>query len=247
MNIYTDLEVLLDIQIPQCVKTILYHSGFDTELSIENLNESLLLQSEKDVNSVANKTFKTIFNGIQCCFSETYREDIHKQQFKFIESHRELILNLPEKILLKNSLQGTETTLCLKQLKDISKQFKENPALPNMIGELLETAIANYKKTPNLNRYSNVVKDFATYIYLLCGRLSYEVLSCNLSMPAATTVCKSSFRIYMCICVFVLIFWLFEFVVQVIPVKYAEKFVKKFVMGYFNNYPVKSKVSIETY
>lgn len=201
MNFFVDLEVLLDIQIPQCVKTILYHCGFNTELSIENLDENSLLQNENYVNHVANESSKTIFNGIHCCFSETYKEQIQNQQFKFIENHRNLILTLPQKIMLINSSQATESSVRFQQLKDISREFKENPFLPNMIGELLETAIANYKKTQNLNRYSNVVKDFATYIYLLCGRQCYEILSCNLSMPAVSTVGKFSFE-YRIVCIF---------------------------------------------
>ena len=188
MNIFDDLEDLLDIQISQCVKTILYHSGFDTELSIVNMNENDLPQIENYVNHVANASFKALFNTLKCCFSDIYKEAIEKQQFKFIEEHKNLILGLSAKIELKNSSQGAETPFFLEQLKDISRYFKENPALPNMIGELLETALKNYKKTPNLNRYSEVIKDFATYIYLLCGRQCYEVLSCNLSLPAASTI-----------------------------------------------------------
>lgn len=60
----------LETQIPQCVRTILYHSAFDFELSIENICEDILLQAESYANNLATNRLQNIINTFQCYHSE---------------------------------------------------------------------------------------------------------------------------------------------------------------------------------
>lgn len=60
--------------------------------------------------------------------------------------------------------------------------------------EMLRNAIQNSNKNAKNRRYSEKVQDFATYVYMLCGKYCYEVLSSNMPLPQADTVRK--FNLY---------------------------------------------------
>lgn len=73
------------------------------------------------------------------------------------------------------------------------EQAQIEPAIPFLLKEFIASSMNNFKKMPNSRRYSQVIQDFSTYIYILCGRYCYEVISKNLPLPQASTVRKHYF------------------------------------------------------
>lgn len=106
-----------------------------------------------------------------------------KKTFKFLPGHRNLIMNVAkcvhEEISSKESKPENTMEHLLNQME---------PPISNVLKEFIQTALVNDGKSANLNRYSDIMQSFSTYIYLLCGRQCYEVLCNNLPMPAASTV-----------------------------------------------------------
>lgn len=170
--------------IPDCIKIILFQTGYDCEIALECLNEENLLQIEE----YANDKLHDVINNLKCAHAETHLADIMKKQFKFLPGHRSLILSLPKHIALRRSNSETQPQSVWKQLDNICFRMKKEPALSNLLREIVKTAITNYQKTANLYRYSDIIQYFAIYIYMLCGRQCYEMISSNLPMPAASTI-----------------------------------------------------------
>lgn len=59
-----------------------------------------------------------------------------------------------------------------------------------MLSKLIESANTNRNKSKNAYQYDDIVKNFATYIFLLCGRTCYETLNKNLPIPSTKTICR---------------------------------------------------------
>ena len=59
-----------------------------------------------------------------------------------------------------------------------------------ILKELILTAIHNGNLSKNNAEYSDIIRYFSTYIYLIGGRSCYEVLSQNLPLPSRSTICK---------------------------------------------------------
>lgn len=94
------------------------------------------------------------------------------ENFKFKPGHKNYILNLPNQIKLFANEQYDSTDFSF------------------MLKNLIETAEQNSKRNLNGFRYNAAIRCFATYIYLHCGKLCYEVLSANLPIPQPSTIGK---------------------------------------------------------
>lgn len=161
-------------------------------MSLENMNAEDLKKCE----DYANNNLQNTIENLKCCYSDVYQMDVRNKQFEFISEHKDIILNLSNQ---SGTSSETHSQFSLDQLHQMSEIVANNPAFSNVMKELIQTAITNYEKSPNLYRYSDILKYFATYVYLLCGRQCYEVLSNNLPMPAASTISKKMKRI-LCFC-----------------------------------------------
>lgn len=184
---------------------MLVNSGYNNNLAIENIQESDL----ERIENYANEKLNTVIKSLNCCFADEYKNDINKKQFKFLPGHRTLILSLPEyaKRLRETKLETNTRTKTFEQaselpselqsdsvkfweqFNEISLRINNEPAFSNMLCELITNALKNFKKTPNQYRYSEIIKHFSTYVYMMCGRNFYETISRNLPIPAASTVC----------------------------------------------------------
>lgn len=155
---------------------------------------NLLLELENYID----KRLRNIFAELKCKHNETYSKSIGK--FQFLPGHRALILNLKPSLKQSFFNMSTSTSSNLSTIPTSSSNFGEilsnildevrkSPAFSNVLREIIESAINNYAKTPNLYRYSEFIRYFALYLFLLCGRRSYEILSSNLPFPSASTIC----------------------------------------------------------
>lgn len=168
-------------------------NGFNSHLSLLSINGEELKNVEKYTNEYLADTIAKLI----CCQSNIYKSQIIEKQFQFAPGHRVLILSFPKQ--LEERMHKTTSSFQSKdffldffgQLEEISTRVKNEPALSNVLKELVKTALNNFGKPPNRNEYSETMKYFSAYIYMICGRKCYEILQSNLSMPAVSTVCMS--------------------------------------------------------
>lgn len=66
----------------------------------------------------------------------------------------------------------------------------ENPAFSTVLREIISSALTNFNRDPKTRVFSDLLMKFSIYIYILAGIASYEVISANLPLPKATTICK---------------------------------------------------------
>lgn len=60
-----------------------------------------------------------------------------------------------------------------------------------VFNQMVDVLERNQGKSKNARQYNDAIKQFSTYIFLLCGRICYETLSKNLPMPSTKTICKN--------------------------------------------------------
>lgn len=169
---WSKVEKLTDDSIPICVRKILTRCGYDTIISIKNITVESVVQIENHINVYARDLIQTL----DCCHHEFYKgQDI----FKFLPGHRDLILSLP-----KFAVQ------MLYPEKYLIQVIEQYPGFSTILQELIKTAIQNGKLPTNKAQYSDIIRYFATYVFLLCGRSCYNVLYKNLPLPSLSTIRK---------------------------------------------------------
>lgn len=166
-----------------CIKILLQESGYDCEISFENMNEDRLFELEDYVQKYLRKTV----TELRCSHSETYL-NISKEKFHFLPGHRKLILNLKSTVCTTSTLSRPVMSPTLMHLEAILEEVKNTPAFSELLKEIIDQAIKNYATTQNNNRYSEFIKYFTLYLYLLCGPKSYEILYANLPFPSISTI-----------------------------------------------------------
>lgn len=154
------------------------------------MNEISIPQIEDYVNSNGNKDFIELVENLNCCHSKEYKSSITNKTFTFLPGHKSLILRVAE--IVANSTFSKEETVQSQMTHLWNEVERFAPALPKMLKELVQTALINSQTSPNFNRYSDILKYFAIYVYLLSGKQCYEVLCSNFAMPAASTIGKIS-------------------------------------------------------
>lgn len=192
VNMWLSFEEILGEKIPECIKQILSVCGYDNEISIENLQEQDLNQIEEYSNLASNRPMiRNMISSLTCCKSDIYKA---QEKFQILLGHRAYILNLSNQINLKrkNNLEMLANTTTTFEL-DFIERAQNEPAIQLLLKELIASSVNNFGRTPNSRRYPDIIKDFSTYIYILCGRYCYEVLSKNLPIPQASSVRKHDY------------------------------------------------------
>lgn len=159
-----DLEKLLNDKLHPDIVKILKRSGFDTIFSISSINESAIAEIEQYASED-----KTVLKNT------SYE---HTDNFMFKPGHKLSILNL------SNHIKS------LSEKKSDEKEQYDSFDFSFILRTLIDTAQNNSMRHPKGYRYNEVVRYFATYVYLLCGKACYETLSSNLPIPQASTICK---------------------------------------------------------
>lgn len=163
-NLSFNIEKLVGEQIPLDVVQILECSGFDSTLSLSNIDEKTIVDIEQYVNDNLHVIKNTIY--------------ANATSFKFKPGHKNFILQLSKRINELNQSENGEN------------EWRNYSEFTFVLSELIKSASDNYGKTPNAFRYTESIRNFAIYIYLHCGRGCYETLSANLPIPQASTICE---------------------------------------------------------
>lgn len=153
---------------PNCIKVVLGLSGFDTIFSLYKIDVGEISKIEKHVNAHRMHDIQEL----RCCHSEFYSA---RQQFKFLPGHVAILLALPKYAI---NFMISQDKLVL------------NDNHPFILNEMIKTANSNMYTDQNHASYSDVIRFFATYVFLLCGRSCYLMLRENLPFPSVKTIRK---------------------------------------------------------
>lgn len=152
---------------PECLIRILEASGYDNSRSIE------LIDAE-------NIKYLEVFLHENRFLLQDSIYARKSNEFRFLPGHRAILSNLPEQVKVFNAIKLSQPTESKWNLSEFSLVLRT----------LIETAQLNSTRNPKQHRYSEVIRNFSIYIYLMCGRSCYETLSANLPIPQACTICK---------------------------------------------------------
>lgn len=99
-----------------------------------------------------------------------------------------------ETLIMKNSeMRETLSAYIDEEVQSKTITTKSTTNCGHFLKSLFEAADANYNRHEKGNRYSNTLKLFASYIFVLGGRNTYETLQKNLPncLPSITTIERS--------------------------------------------------------
>lgn len=164
------MEQFLGSNIPKCIKTILISSGFDCEIALKGLNSDCIVEIESHIQNDRHILLDTPYQNIE--------------NFKFLPGHRTIILSIPAYL----------EELKVKTTNNVEELFSGYQYLSSIMRGLLETANNNKNKHPKAYRYSEMIRYFATYVFLMCGRACYDTLCANLPIPKTETIGKYVLR-----------------------------------------------------
>lgn len=150
-------------------------SGYNNNIALKGLNEEKIISLEKYVA----KNLKHLIQN-------TVYADFEMGDFSFLPGHTTLLLALPDYV---KRFEMNNTKNCSSSNINLDRF-----PLSFLMKELIRNGIDNSSKdlTRDLRhrKFSPVIQSFATYVYMLCGKACYEILSQNLPIPQANTICK---------------------------------------------------------
>lgn len=164
---WTKIEEIIGEPLPSCIKKILSNCAYDTFVSLKNISEESVNEIEFHINSES----RALVQELDCCHSDYYKK---QDRFKLLPGHRDLIISLS-----KISLSASQRMYSF---------LAQNSDLPCILKEMVANVIENAER--DCPRYSDTIRWFSTYIFLLSGRACYEVLSKNISLPSIKTICE---------------------------------------------------------
>lgn len=156
--------------IPRCIKAALDICAYDTIFSLAEIDETHINDMEKCVNQ---NNFDRIKN-LKCSHYDYYRNQVI---FKFLPGHSAILSAFAK--IVKQQFGQIYPTVGKIPLVD---------ERPFVLQEMIKTADMNNDKSKN--SYSDVIRYFSTYVFLLCGRSCYELLHRNLPIPSISTIRK---------------------------------------------------------
>lgn len=154
-------------KIPESVIYILYKSSFDSKIALKSITDD----SINSIEEYFNDNFEELIDGLV-----DYKRD---RPFKLLPGHHALIRNIPELMNQANTVEMNPV--------HSSNEFSF------VLKWLIETVEKNVGKAPKGRRFCENIQLFATYLYLITGRASYETLSANLPIPKTNTIRELDF------------------------------------------------------
>lgn len=166
-------ETFIGENIPTCVKLILELCGYKTFLSLKEIKPQDIFVIQKCITT----NFARDILQLKCCHAEYYKSEISHQRFKLLPGHEALVIALPKYI---EEFQREH----MKKIVDLKGKYSF------ILNELLQTAEANEFQSVHQVTYSESIRYFAVYIFLICGRACYKMLQSNLPIPSIPTIRK---------------------------------------------------------
>lgn len=183
-TIWVNLERCMECKVPMSLKYILWKSGYDTIISVKQMNEKRIEELESFIQKKRSEILlDTTLNenydmsGDMCVYQK-------QTTFQFLPGHKKILFDLPEQI------QKMQSELALQSTSNHDYALNNANEYSIILSELINSAKRNKNKSKHAFHYDDTIKFFSTYIFLLCGRTCYETLTKNLPIPSTKTVCK---------------------------------------------------------
>lgn len=168
MDFLEKFQKFLGDRVPNVLIEILRITGFDSDVAVKLLNPERIEELESYLSSL-NQHF----------------DGSNYSPFKrLLPGHRSTLLALPSLVI--------EYELQTKKIQESKSSPQNDPEFTFIMKELIKTAKDNVNKDYRHRRFSQQLKDFGMYLYMMCGKLSYEILCNNIPLPQASTTCNSS-------------------------------------------------------
>lgn len=148
---------------------ILDVNGFNDQSTLK----CMTLESITEMEVFLNENW----NAISSIFAGTFYESM--KPFKFLPGHRALLKKISHHI--------QENRMKIEKKIDTRSSLNR---FSQILKCLIEDAELNLDRAPKTYRYHEIIRSYATYLYLMCGKAAYEVLSANLPIPQASTIRK---------------------------------------------------------
>lgn len=180
MDFWVEFEEFLGEKIPCCVKKTLEKCGYNSLVAVQELNEQKVCEIENyvkgDVPNVGTSS------ETSSCFCSSCLN--RNSNYRFSPGHRLLVTNLSN--YAKKMIEEKEMNTQIDTPAQAPATQPVSIELPHSLEELLEQANSNeYHAKP---KYSQFIREFSTYTYLLGGKMCYDFLSSNLPMPSKHSV-----------------------------------------------------------
>lgn len=156
---WMSLENFLGCPLSEELKNILNNSGFDNELALSDITSETISDIEK---------------------YESRNYDSATPKFSFLPGHRAVLMNIPKKI--------TGFSAWKEKNRTSTTDILESPKVSFIMKEMVKTALSNSDVDIKRRRYSESIKNFGIYLYIMCGKAAYEVISQNLPLPQPSTI-----------------------------------------------------------
>lgn len=170
-NFWSRVENISNEKFPPCVVKLLEECGYIHSSTITKFTLDDIEQLEVYIDT----NLRSIIEELKCCNASSYKS---QQRFKFLPGHRKFILSLKDRISLLDKCESDDKTP------------KLNHKVPRLLQLLNENVERNTDRAPTCLRHHRNIRDFASYLHMICGKLCYEFLSKNLPLPQSSTVRK---------------------------------------------------------
>lgn len=170
---WPNVEKIVGESIPKCIQEILTACGYSNLLSLKTLSVESIAQIDKHVNV----NCRDLIQNLSCSHAEYYKT---QHTFQLLPGHRQLIIAMGKAI--DQHFENHDES----EYELLTKAIEKNSCFSVVMKELMKTALRNELK--NKAQYSDIVRYFATYIFILCGRSCYTVLCKNLPLPSITSI-----------------------------------------------------------
>lgn len=187
---WSTLENFIGQIVPKNIKIFLALCGYESYLSVMRIDQNKILSLEKYVQNdriILQNILEALDNNDKTTL--VYRS---QNVFKFLPGHRSILLVLPQ--FIEKMFSGSSSDTSRDMIAGTSTTSPNNLPDKNVeefsviLSNLIASANTNMNKSKNAFQYNDIIKNFATYIFLLCGRTCYETLNKNLPIPSTKTI-----------------------------------------------------------
>lgn len=172
---WSNLEKIVGECIPKCIQETLTACGYSSLLSLKSISKECIALIDEHVNL----NCRDLVQNLTCCHAEDYK---NQHTFQLLPGHRQFILEMAKTIgqHYKNEHHS--------EYEQLTKAIESHSSLSVLMKELLKTALRNGQHMKNKAQYSDIVRYFATYIFIMCVRACYTVLCKNLPLPSISSI-----------------------------------------------------------
>lgn len=170
MDFWLRFEKFIGDRIPKVLISVLKENAYDNAFSLKLLTSDTVDYLEKV--------------GLE-------HSEYSKYHNRLLPGHRATLLALPA---LVEEFQRIEASaeLCKSKVVDNNTVQVDDPNFSFILQQIIKTAKENANKDANHRRFSQELKYFSMLLYMMCGKISYEMISNNIPLPQASTTCKSN-------------------------------------------------------